>query len=356
MTLLSDPLLLSAGAAGLSLALNLLILALASRVPRLSGRASDLQSVQSVHTRLTPRIGGAAIVAAVLLVLLLTPAAEGSRLLPVLLAVTPLFLAGLSEDLGFHIAPQWRLAASFVSCLLAVLLIGAWLDRAGVPGVDGLLRLWPLGVPLTLLVVVGISNAFNLVDGMNGLFAISGFAAALCLSWLAASLGNPPLMIASALVAAAILGFFVLNFPFGLVFAGDAGAYTIGFVLAWLGILLVLQEPEVSPWAVQLLFFWPMTDMFVALWRRRTVRSAMLPDRLHMHQLVLRRLEARFSGRMRRRMLNPLTTLVLTPFVLAPMLAGVLLWNRDGAAFAVFVGCLLGFLAAYRRLVRQARR
>lgn len=152
----------------------------------------------------------------------------------------------------------------------------------------------------------------------------------------------------STMLAAAIFGFFLLNYPFGLIFLGDAGAYTIGFVLAWFGISILLNVPAASPWAIMLTMFWPVADTILAIYRRsRRKAPTMAPDRLHVHQMVMRTLEIYILGRRRRHLANPLSTLALAPFVIAPPVAGVLLWDKPLWAFWAVVAFAILFFSSY---------
>ena len=75
------------------------------------------------------------------------------------------------------------------------------------------------------------------------------------LAFLANAVGNTVILNISILLVCSILGLFVFNFPFGKIFLGDAGAYTLGDVLIWLSILLVARDSEISPYAILLIFF-----------------------------------------------------------------------------------------------------
>ena len=75
------------------------------------------------------------------------------------------------------------------------------------------------------------------------------------LAFLANAVGDTVILNISILLVCSILGLFVFNFPFGKIFLGDAGAYTLGHVLIWLSILLVARNPEISPYAILLIFF-----------------------------------------------------------------------------------------------------
>lgn len=336
------------------------VVLLRSRFPRLSGRSDDLRAVQSMHTRLTPRVGGIAIFGALGLSVVFAPVSIYGPYANFVLATSLLFAVGLAEDLGFHMSPGRRMLAAMGASLLAIWLLGVWLPRTGIPGLDLLVAHWAVGIPLTLLVTAGIANGFNLIDGVNGLASMTAIVAALALSQIAELAGYATMVPLALMVAAGIFGFFLLNYPLGLIFLGDAGAYTIGFVLSWFGIAILLNAPDVSPWAILLTMYWPVADTLLAIYRRsRRERDVSAPDRLHVHQMVMRALEICILGRNRRHIANPLTTLVLSPFIIAPPIAGVLLWNQSQNAFlavVVFAILFFGSYTAVPGLIQRFRR
>jgi UDP-N-acetylmuramyl pentapeptide phosphotransferase/UDP-N-acetylglucosamine-1-phosphate transferase len=168
--------------------------------------------------------------------------------------------------------------------------------------------------------------------------------------------GQVDLALISIFVALALFGFLLFNFPFGRIFLGDAGAYTLGFTLSWIGVALVERSGTVSAWAVVLMLFWPIADTMLAVGRRVAARKpAMEPDRLHVHQVVMRMLEARpFSKH--RKVSNPLTTVILLPFVIFPALMGVVLAEHAGASFLTFVGLLVVYSALYGELCKAFKK
>ena len=86
-------------------------------------------------------------------------------------------------------------------------------------------------------------------------------SSAAALSIIAFEVGNSQITIFLNLVIAAVLGFMILNFPFGKIFLGDAGAYVLGHLLVWTSILLIKYQPSVSPFAILLVFFWPSLEI-----------------------------------------------------------------------------------------------
>lgn len=332
----------------------LLLIALSRFLPRLQGRAGDATAIQSMHVGLTPRVGGVAIFGALACSVVFAPEALVREYAEFIVATALIFFVALKEDLGYSVSPRARLLTVSVASLIAIGLVGEWLARIGLPFLDQLLEFWFIGIPFTIFITAGVSNGFNLIDGVNGLAAMTAVFAAVSMALIAQQAGYLPMVGLGMLLAAVVTGFFLLNYPFGYIFLGDAGAYTIGFVLSWFGIATLINAPAVSPWAILLTLFWPLADTLLAMYRRsRSNRNAMLPDRLHVHQLVMRGIEIRYLGRKRRQLSNSLTTLVLAPFILAPQIVGVLLWDNNAAAFIAVLIFLALFFGSYRLVIAQ---
>ena len=295
----------------------------------------DATAVQASHVGNPLRLGGIAIFAG-LAVGLLAGGRDGSWT-PVLVVVSagPAMLAGLLEDLGYGVSAQRRLAAAFVSAAMAVAMLGVWVTRADLPGMDRVLSLAPLAVPLTLLLSAGFCHATNLVDGMNGLAATVVIAASVGLWLLAREAGLADVAFLAAILGAAMAGFFVLNWPFGTVFMGDAGSYGVGHVLIWIAILLAVRAPGIAMPALVLILFWPFADTLHSIARRLVSRSPVFaPDRMHLHQKMRRCIEIAFLGGAHRRRSNPLATLALAPMIVVPVITGVALADEARAAWA----------------------
>lgn len=324
---------------------------------RLTLRRNDTKAVQAAHRRHVPRIGGVALVVALWPIALALPSETAPRFGLFALTVAPVFLAGLVEDLGWPVRPRTRLLAAAVSSLLVVILLGLWLPRADVPGFDRLLDWAPFAILFTIFATAGVSNSFNLIDGMNGLAAGIGTLAAIAMAMIALRGDLPGLANINLMIVAALMGFLVFNFPHGRIFLGDAGAYSLGHILGWMAILLINRLPDLTPWALMLVFFWPIADTFFAIYRRRrSGRPAGLPDRLHFHQLVMRAIEIMLVGRGARHVANPMATLLIMPMAAAPAATGVWLWDRPLASFGAVSFYAALFVAAYLFGLKVARR
>jgi len=322
-----------------------------------TARAEDGRAVQAAHCKPTPRIGGISLVIAIFVAFVWMPAEPLRQTFTLLaLSLLPLFLAGLAEDLGFGVSANRRLLAATVSGAFAAATLGVWVARVDVPILDDLFAFAPFAIAFTIFASAGIANAFNLIDGLNGLAASTGILVALGLSGIAMQAGDAKLAKMAFFMVPAILGFLVFNFPFGRIFLGDAGAYSMGHALVWIAIVLVASSGEVSPWAITLVFFWPIADTLFAIWRRsRSGRGVNKPDQMHFHQLVMRGLEIGFVGRDRRHISNPLATLAMLPLIASPIATGVLFWNQSGAAAVAVAWFAAIFVATYLAGLRYFR-
>lgn len=254
----------------------------------------DLDGVQKFHANPVPRVGGVGVMIGLIggevAKLFLEPEVAGFGFL-VIVAAIPAFAAGLIEDLTKRVSVSKRLLATALSAAVGGVVLGGWLNRLDVPGVDYLMAIGLVSVLVTCFAVAGVANAFNLIDGYNGLAGMVAVIILCGLAYVADQVGDRAIMITAFAAAGAILGFLVWNYPRGLIFLGDGGAYLIGFLVAELSVLLVARNPEVSPWFPLLLAFYPIFETLFTIFRRVVIGKTHpgLPDAAHLHQLIYRR-------------------------------------------------------------------
>jgi UDP-N-acetylmuramyl pentapeptide phosphotransferase/UDP-N-acetylglucosamine-1-phosphate transferase len=140
--------------------------------------------------------------------------------------------------------------------------------------------------------VAGLSNAYNIIDGFNGLASMVAIISALAITYVAFKVGDPLILNLALALIGAIAGFFLWNYPKGLIFLGDSGAYLIGFVIACLSIVLVARNPIVSPWFAIMVNAYPIFETLFTIWRRSVHqgKNPGLPDGAHFHSLIYRRI------------------------------------------------------------------
>lgn len=250
--------------------------------------------VQRNHVHPTPRIGGISVFLGALAGYVCIPAQSQNLLGPLLLASMPAFVFGLTEDLTKIVSVRTRLLATMACGVIGYFLTGFSLTDVNVPGVDYLLGFGVVSVMFTAFAVAGVANAINIIDGMNGL--ASGVVLIILGSFalMSHSLGDVALMQTCIVLGAAVIGFMLLNWPFGKIFLGDGGAYFLGFSVAWTAVLLLWRHPQVSAWAPLLICGFPVLEVLFSIKRRwGRGQSVGAPDRLHLHCLLKRRLVRR---------------------------------------------------------------
>jgi UDP-N-acetylmuramyl pentapeptide phosphotransferase/UDP-N-acetylglucosamine-1-phosphate transferase len=207
-------------------------------------------------------------------------------------------LIGFAEDLVKRVPPGARLAVLVFSAALGIALLQAQLLRLDL-GVAWLLAIPWIGVPVTLFMVAGVANAINIIDGLNGLASAVCLLAFAAIAYVSYRLGDHHLTVLAGLGFGATLGFFVWNYPGGLLFCGDGGAYFLGTQVALLSILLVNRHPQVSAWFPLLLVLYPVWETLFSAFRRQVLRKkkrkSMSADKLHLHTLLYKRFASNFN-------------------------------------------------------------
>jgi UDP-N-acetylmuramyl pentapeptide phosphotransferase/UDP-N-acetylglucosamine-1-phosphate transferase len=344
---------------GVSLGLTLLTVAMAQRHAHIFND-HDLSGPQKFHARPVPRVGGVGIVAGVTAGLLLVfwrDRTLGSQGLVLLACGAPAFLAGLSEDITKQVSARRRLFFTAVSAVLAVWLVQAVIVRTAIPGLDWLVSFSGGAAVVTVFVVAGVANSLNIIDGFNGLASMCGVLILACLAYVGIQVADPLVTLLALAGIGAMLGFFVWNFPAGLIFLGDGGAYFIGFYVAEVAILLLHRNPQVSPMFPLLLCIYPVFETVFSMYRKKILRgmSPGVPDGVHFHMLVYRRLMRWAVGNHSAKALtrrNSMTSPYLWMLCMTAVVPAVLFWDNTPvlAAFVLLFG--ITYVALYWRIVR----
>lgn len=254
----------------------------------------DNSGIQKFHQGSIPRIGGVAIFAGLLFALLSrwttnTEIAHFGIIL--LLSSLPCFIAGLIEDLTKRVGIKERLAACFISAVICGYSLNTWLGELQFFGLDTFLAIPAISIAFTCFSVAGVANAFNIIDGYHGLSSAVAAIILLAIAYVAFQVNDTSIMVCAFAGVGALLGFLIWNYPKGLIFLGDSGAYLIGFWVAELSILLVVRNPDVSKWFPLLLCFYPIFETLFTIYRRLLLKrtSPGLPDAAHLHQVIYKR-------------------------------------------------------------------
>ncbi|MGB9791722.1 MAG: glycosyltransferase family 4 protein [Thermacetogeniaceae bacterium] len=264
---------------GLPLAVTPLIRALALRAG-----AVDRPDERKVHREPVPCWGGLGIclgfAAAVLLSVPLSREVAG-----LLLGGLVALAVGMVDDWR-ELSPWAKLAGQVAAALVAVA-FGITIDFVTNP-FGGVIGLGRLSIPVTVLWIVAITNAINLVDGLDGLAAGIAAISAGTIAVVSLGEGEPLVAIMAVLLAAASLGFLPHNFR-GRIFMKDAGSLYLGFMLASLSALGLTKSATAFSLMLPILILGiPIFDMLFAIARRVLQgRPIFSPDRGHIHHRLL---------------------------------------------------------------------
>lgn len=345
-------------AGAVSLAVCGLLLRFQAEIEQKLQPRNDAKAVQSSHSDNPLRLGGLAVLSGICLASApLYWFSGGMYTFLLLLSAAPVFLAGMFEDMGHFISPGRRFLAAIASAAVAVLALGLWVSRADLPVLDQALAYSVFAIPVTILFAGSFCHALNLIDGMNGLASLTICVAAIGLMSISSAVELVEIAAMSALLAAGAAGFIFFNWPHGRIFLGDAGAYTLGHILVWLAVSIAALAPEVTVPALLLVLFWPIADVLHTVTRRAMNNLPIFhPDRMHLHQKIRRGLEIAVLGRHRKAVSNPVTTLLMAPFIIAPVVTGVLLYDRKGLAWIAFAALFALFAGTNLLIFNLARK
>ncbi len=219
--------------------------------------------------------------------------------------VSPLFIAcaailmitGLIDD-RFEISSLLRFSIQALVAILMVYGDGPVLTSLGLGVFPDSVSKEPLGIIFTIIATIGLMNAFNMIDGMDGLAAVCAMSC-VSLLWIMLGLGGvwpaPSFILQSAIFIGCLLGFLFVNLQiltWRKVFLGDAGSTLLGFILAW-WVIDFSQQPTTQAHIPPAMALWilaiPVTDTLAIIIRRvRAGKSPFAGDRKHLHHILQR--------------------------------------------------------------------
>src|ERR1700757_4310928 len=252
---------------------------------------------RDLHETPLPRLGGVPVFLSFLIAIAITwlaserfPALAAGfsiqSLLIVLVPATLIFLLGLYDDIH-SVGPYTKFGVQGVA---AIMLFAGGLRILDLPVVFGARHLpWYIGLPITVLWVIGITNAFNLIDGLDGLAAGSALFSTFVVFVAAISNGSSLVSLLAIALAGGILGFLRFNFNPATIFLGDSGSLFIGFMLSALALEGAQKAPTVIAVAIPVVSFGlPILETSLSVLRRLIGgRPVFTADREHIHHKLL---------------------------------------------------------------------
>ncbi|MHC6181271.1 MraY family glycosyltransferase [Clostridium sp. JNZ X4-2] len=242
-----------------------------------------------VHTKPVPLLGGIAIYISFVVTLLLKVGKLTNSETGLILGSTIIVIGGFLDD-KFNIKPWCKLLFQLAATLILIIYgVKIVLITNPFSGLYQFVNLGMMSIPLTLIWVVGITNALNLIDGLDGLAAGIAFISSITIFIIALLNGRNEAAILTIILSGAIIGFLPYNFNPASIFMGDTGAQLLGFLLAAISIEGAVKSAAAFSIAVPILALGiPIYDTLFAMIRRKiNGRPIMQADRGHLHHRLL---------------------------------------------------------------------
>ncbi|APM41007.1 MraY family glycosyltransferase [Clostridium kluyveri] len=242
-----------------------------------------------IHSKPTPLLGGLSIYASFVITLLLKKGSFTREEVGLVLGATIIVIGGFLDD-KFDIKPRYKLIFQIAASIILII-YGVKIVRITNP-FDSLHQFTNVGVmsiPLTIIWVVGITNALNLIDGLDGLASGIGLISSLTILIIALLNNRYEPAILAIILCGSILGFLPYNFNPASIFMGDTGAQLLGFLLASISIEGAIKSAAAFSIAVPILALGiPIYDTLFAVIRRKiNGKPIMQADRGHLHHRLL---------------------------------------------------------------------
>lgn len=242
-----------------------------------------------VHKKPIPLLGGLAIYIAFLAGLMFKGGNVTSNDIGIILGGAVIALGGFIDDLK-DIKPAYKISIQLTAACILII-SGVGINKitnpfsSSIPWFD----IGIFSIPLTIIWVVGVTNAFNLIDGLDGLAAGIGFIASITLFIICILNGRYEAAILTAVLSGALIGFLPYNFYPAKIFLGDTGSQLVGFLLAAISIEGTIKSAAAFALAVPILAFGlPIYDTLFAIVRRKVNgKPIMQGDKGHLHHRLL---------------------------------------------------------------------
>jgi len=248
--------------------------------------ATDRPNQRKVHLKIMPRLGGLAIYISFLLgLLILHPDAPYHA--AIFAGGIIILLTGVMDDI-FDLSAKVKFLLQIAAALIVVLWGGIDVEFINLP-FNGKIEFGFLTVPISVIWIVGITNAINLIDGLDGLAAGVSTIALVTITGMAVVMGNVYVVTLGVILIASTLGFLPYNFFPAKIFMGDSGALFLGYMISVLALLGFKNIAVISLVVPIIILGVPISDTFFAIVRRIYNKNPLYaPDKSHLHHCLLR--------------------------------------------------------------------
>lgn len=294
---------------GILFSLIFLILLYLTKKKHIQYSKDNDKGPQKIHEHSVIRIGGIIIIPSYLLTSYFF---ENNQLyfIKLSLVLLPAFVFGLQEDFSKNVSPIWRFIAIVITAHLIKFYLGISLSDFSLFKIENFLLI----LCLTVIGITTMANAYNMIDGLNGLALGTGIIGLTSFFLLALKTGDSYTANLSLFLMFPFIALLTFNFPFGNVFIGDAGAYILGCSVSIVAIVLSENNNSINPFCSFLIIIYPLYECIRTFFRRLVTNQRVYdPDNQHLHSLVYQL----FEHRLLKKYANPLSSLLILLFPLS---------------------------------------
>jgi UDP-N-acetylmuramyl pentapeptide phosphotransferase/UDP-N-acetylglucosamine-1-phosphate transferase len=205
------------------------------------------------------------------------------------------------------------------------------------------------------LAITGLTNAYNIIDGLNGLACLIAMTTLFFLGSIGYELNDLLIVQLCTYIIGGLLGILFWNFPKGLIFIGDGGAYLVGIWIAAITILMINRHSEISPWFAVLINAYPILETIYTIFRRTIYNKANIahPDAMHLHSIIFRRFYEKNCKNTGFFSANPKAAVVIWLVSIIPILTAVIFSKSTQALIAFFIIYSMFYVIFYNYMLKN---
>ena len=307
-------------------------------------------NVQKIHSGHTSRLGGLCILITLFIAFISRPfMIERQFIYGLFFCFTPVLFITIFEDFHIQLRPLYRMLAMLLASFLLCFITIHSLPELTMPYIGPVINL-PYVLPIFYsIALIALMNGMNFVDGANGLLSVTVLSVFLGLGLITFFIKDFDFLMIILLFSIPLLVFLIFNYPWGIIFMGDVGAYWYGWVSGGCVIYLFSKHDELLTWSAPVLLFYPTMEVIFSFVRKVIQKkSPFEPDGDHLHLRIYYMFSRAFKDQPRRA--NNLVMPLLTFFWLTPPILAALFYHNLFLTLLSLVMLMIIYIWLYLRI------
>ena len=312
------------------------------------------QGPQKIHHGNISRLGGLSIFLTILVMAIIEYNQETNLYLLFVLISMPVFVCGFFEDITQSVSPKIRLLGSVISGVLFIIMFDIHITNIGIHFVDIMLNYKFIAILFTVLCITYLIQAFNIIDGLNGLCLTTAIISFLAISKISFEIRDFETFYFLMSLILVLIGVLIFNFPFGKIFIGDSGAYILGLYVSIFVITLAEKNANISPFVIAQILIYPSYELLRTLIRRIFLDKINIlnPDNRHLHSMLYLNNIKEFSS-FSNSMINSLTSLQIIFIQLINLIYIINFYDNEKLVIIGIVVFIIVYEFLYNKLKKQ---